>query len=289
MVRSVKGSSDSVNASTSARVAAYDAVLAWFDSPLGRSLQAVEAHRLRTALPGLYGCNALQLGRIGKMDLLDASVAPTRIIVDAAGFRPGAPSSASRHAEQMLTGSRTSIVCAEPDALPLDGCSIDLALLPHTLDFAADPHPILREVSRVLRPEGHVVILGFNPMSLWGLRRLLAPRSAGVPWCAHFFRLARVKDWLALLDFEFMYGSMLYYRPPMKRENSMDRFYFMEKAGDRWWPMMAAVYLIIAKKRVFGMTPLPVSWKVTKTPRLIGTEPAVRGIARGWHRLRRDG
>jgi SAM-dependent methyltransferase len=227
-------------------------------------------------LPSLYGCIALQVGRIGRLDLLDACAAPTRIVVDVDDA--GTARSDNRHAEQMLTGSRTSVVCAEQDALPLEGCSVDVALLPHTLDFCTDPHPILREVSRVLRPDGHVVILGFNRISLWGLRRLLSLPPRPAPWCGHFFRLARVKDWLGLLDFECTQGSMLYYRPPLRRETAMERLYFLEKAGDRWWPMMAAVYLLVAKKRTLGMTPLPVTWKQTKTAPLIGTEPAVRNV-----------
>ena len=186
-------------------------------------------------------------------------------------------------AEQRLTGLRRVCVRATPEELPFDERSADVALLPHTLDFSDDPYPVLREVSRVLRPEGHVVILGFNPMSLWGLRRLLTRRPRPAPWSAHFFRLARVKDWLGLLDFECTQGSMLYYRPPVRREPAMDRLYFLEHTGDRWWPMIAGVYLIVAKKRVFGMTPLPVKWKTAKVVGLVGAtpKPAVFGSTPG--------
>jgi SAM-dependent methyltransferase len=57
------------------------------------------------------------------------------------------------------------------DALPFPNQSLDLVLLPHTLELARDPHDTLREVERVLVPEGRVVIVGFNPASLWGLRQ----------------------------------------------------------------------------------------------------------------------
>ncbi len=275
MMRSLKGSPPAVN--DSPPVSSRLQIIQWFDAPLGRSLQAVEAHKLRAVLPNLYGTVALQLGRIGKLDLLDASVAPTRIVAeeDTAWHR------AHCAVEQRLTGSRSVCVRAQTHALPIETRSVDVALLPHTLDFSEDPHPVLREVSRVLRPEGHVVILGFNPMSLWGVRRALARRPRAVPWSGHFFRLARVKDWLALLDFECTHGSMLYYRPPVSGERAMDRLFFMEQAGDRWWPLMAAVYLLVARKRVFGMTPLPVEWKARKQPALAGVKPAVIGSATG--------
>ena len=232
----------------------------WFDSPLGRSLQGMEAHHLRAVLPNLYGTVAAQLGRIGDFDLMDACIAPTRILLDdQAG--PG--------------GCRVRSV---PEELPLDTKSTDVMLLPHTLDFCDDPHQVLREVSRVLRPEGHVVILGFNPMSLWGFRRLVARRPRVAPWCGKFFRLARIKDWLALLDFETTHGTMLYYRPPLRNEGFMQRLHFLDKMGDRWWPMMAGIYLVVAKKRVVGVTPLPLSWKTRRAIAAGATQPAARGM-----------
>ena len=142
----------------------------WFDQPLGRSLQAVEANRLRSVWPHFRGNMAVQLGRIGSMDLMDACPAARRYLLDLPGFNPP---------------SLVTAVHGEVEALPFDSRSIDLALLPHTLEFASDPHQVLREVQRVLTPEGHIVILGFNPMSLWGLWRMLR-RSDRAPWNGHF-------------------------------------------------------------------------------------------------------
>ena len=232
----------------------------WFDSPLGRSLQGMEAHHLRAVLPNLYGTVAAQLGQIGQLDLMDACIAPTRILLD-------------HHA-----GPDGCVVRGLPEALPLDTKSADVLILPHTLDFCDDPHQVLREVSRVLRPEGHVVILGFNPMSPWGFRRLIARRPRTAPWCGKFFRLSRIKDWLALLDFEATHGTMLYYRPPLRNEGFMHRLHFLDKMGDRWWPMMAGAYLVVAKKRVVGVTPLPLSWKTKRAVGSVATQPAARGM-----------
>jgi len=158
---------------------------------------------------------------------------------------------------------------------------VDLMLLPHTLEFADDPHQVLREISRVLTPEGHVVILGFNPFSLWGLWRLLRRRRGSAPWNGHFLQLTRIKDWLKLLDFEIDRGSMLYYRPPLASETTMDRLHFLDKAGDRWWPMAGAVYLLVAKKRVVGMMPLRPEWRTAKTFGRAVARPALRVIRGG--------
>ena len=219
---------------------------AWFDQPLGRSLQALEANRLRALWPQLYGAVAMQLGHIGCMDFMDACIAPKRYVVDLPSFE--AP-------------SLTSAVYAAVDALPFDSRSVDLAFLPHTLEFAVDPHQVLREVQRVLAPQGYVILFGFNPLSLWGLWRVALKYRGQMPWCGHFIQLLRVKDWLKLLGFELVHGKMLYYRPPLGNEAFMDRLYFLDKIGDRWWPMAGAVYFVVAQKRVAAMTPLRPTWR----------------------------
>ncbi len=237
--------------------------MSWFDQPLGRSLLASEADRLRNLLPGLYATSVLQLGRIGGIDLFESCSAPRRILLD------------------LPSASRDSSVLAMPEALPFEHASVDLMLLPHTLDFCLDPHQVLREVERVLMPESHVVILGFNPMSLWGLKRKLTKTDRrDVPWSGHFISLRRMKDWLKLLQFEITHGSMMYYRPPMRKQTNLDRFRVLDKMGDRWWPMMGGVYLIAAKKRVEGMTPIRPKWHLSIVPsNSNATEPATRGIA----------
>lgn len=64
------------------------------------------------------------------------------------------------------------VVVQQFDELPFASASIDLVVLPHVLEFAEEPHQILREVERVLIPEGQVIICGFNPVSLWGARHV---------------------------------------------------------------------------------------------------------------------
>ncbi len=238
-------------------------LMGWFDSPLGLSLQACEASRLRSILPSLYATNVVQLGRLGNRDLFESCATHRRILLDIPVAR----------------GDCT--VKAMPEALPFENSSIDMTLLPHTLDFAIDPHQVLREVERVLMPESHLVLLGFNPFSLWGLKRKLARRrKMQAPWNGQFISLYRIKDWLKLLQFEITHGSMMYYRPPFQNQTTLDRSYLMDKMGDRWWPMMGAVYVLVAKKRVEGMTPVRSRWKLRVIPNGHAvTEQATRGIA----------
>ena len=211
----------------------------WSEGALGESLQALEAHRLREILPVLPGTFAVQLGWFGRRDLLESSPTAVHLLIDPQRAPPG---------PQFVQGL--------PEALPLDSRSVQVVLLPHTLDISSSPHQLLREAHRVLVPEGHVVIIGFNAMSLWGLPCLLGKRHTRPPWCGEWIGMRRLKDWLSLLDFELTHGSMLYYRPPLKRQRFMDRLFFLEHIGDRWWPLAAAVYVVVAKKRTPGLTPI---------------------------------
>ena len=160
----------------------------------------------------------------------------------------------SRRALALLTA--TSTPCRFPKR------SLDLVVLPHTLELARDPHLTLREVERVLVPEGRVVICGFNPASLWGLRQRLgraapaARRRQARCSCpaGEFIGYWRLRDWLRLLSFEVEGGPLRLL--PARRcaaEHWLERFAWMDRAGERWWPVFGAVYFLVAVKRVRGM------------------------------------
>jgi SAM-dependent methyltransferase len=236
----------------------------WFATPLGQSVQAMEVHRLRDILPRLYGPVALQLGRVGSLDMLDGSLAATRVVVDAS------PSS----------GPAEPQIVSLPEGLPFADDSVDVVLLPHTLDFASEPHQILREVSRITVGEGHVVVVGFNPFSVWGLCRMFHRRRR-IPWRARFFSAARVKDWLQLLGFEVTGAATLFHRPPIGHDAARDRLFWLERLGDRWWPPLAAVYVLVGRKHELGITALRPRWKEKKVLAGRLTEPLARGPRHG--------
>ena len=210
----------------------------WFQTPLGQYLLEKERSYLDDVTPDIFGFHALQLGMPG-VDLLRES----------------------RIAHKLRVAS-----CGEPDLfarcheLPIATQSVDLVLLPHVLEFADEPHAILREVDRVMMPEGRLLIVGFNPWSLWGLRSQLGFSREEHPWNGRFISLLRVKDWLALLGFDVSAGRLIGYAPPFDSEAWRRRFGFMEPAGDRWWAVGGAVYMLQAIKRVRGMRLLTPAW-----------------------------
>ncbi len=212
---------------------------AWLATPLGRYLLDCEFRYIDETVADVFGYNALQLG-LPEHDFLRASRIPFKCHV-----APSGP--AGLHARFR--------------DLPIATNSIDLLVLPHVLEFSVNPHQILREVQRVLMPEGHAVIASFNPWSFWGLRRLFSYKAEVYPWDARFINLPRLKDWLALLELEIAAGKMGCYVPPFAQEKWLRRFGFMEAAGDRWWPIAGGVYFLHVVKRVRGMRLIMPKWR----------------------------
>lgn len=228
---------------------------AWLQTPIGRYLLAWEQRHLDEVVVDLFGFHALQLG-LPELDALRANRMPHRWV--ATEVAEPAP---RLGAEAGKAPVAVALHC-DFDALPFDSASLDLVVLPHSLELARDPHLTLREVERVLMPEGRVVILGLNPASLWGLRqragrvrRRLWRRHQGLflPAEGDFIGYRRLRDWLRLLSFEVEAGRFGGYLPPLHSEKWLERFSWMERTGDRWWPVFGALYYIVAVKRVRGM------------------------------------
>ena len=211
----------------------------WFQTPLGRYLLEKERAYLDDVTPDIFGFHAVQLG-LPDVDLLRENRITHRLRV----ANLGQPD-----------------LYAKCHELPFATQSIDLVVLPHTLDFSEEPHEILREVDRVMMPEGRLIIVGFNPWSLWGLRSALGFSRNEYPWNGHFVSLPRVKDWLALLGFDVSAGRLIAYAPPFDSEKLRRRFGFMEPAGDRWWAVGGAVFMLQAIKRVRGMRLIMPAWQ----------------------------
>jgi len=247
---------------------------AWLASEAGRYLLAWEQERCDEAVADCFGYHALQLG-LPQIDALRANRIPKRWLA-----QPERSSALERHADQGASaaplqpgGGRELALVTHAAALPFSENTLDLIVLPHTLEFSADPHAVLREVQRVLLPEGRLVVCGLNPWSLWGLRqqraRLLArlglqrPRWARpfLPEAGEFIAHRRLRDWLQLLGLEVESCRMGCYRPALQSELWLQRWSWMERAGARYWPFFGNAYCMVAVKRVRGLRLLGPAWK----------------------------
>jgi SAM-dependent methyltransferase len=233
----------------------------WLQKPAGQYMLAWERGEFDEAVADLFGFHAVQLG-LDEIDALKGNRMPHRWL--AAGEAPAAPNS-NAHSN---VNRRAVAFVSEFSALPFAANSLDLVILPHTLELGADPHACLREVERVLVPEGRVIISGLNPVSLWGFRQRRAHwySRAGfgetyLPQQGEFIGYWRLRDWLRLLSFEVETSRFGCYRPSVKSQGWLDRFAWMDRLGRRWWPIFGAVYFVVAVKRVRGVRLLGVPWK----------------------------
>ncbi|MDY7579614.1 class I SAM-dependent methyltransferase [Herbaspirillum sp. RTI4] len=220
---------------------------AWLQTPGGIYVREWEHACLNRLTADIFGFNAVQIGAPG-IDALAANRMPYRFVSDAT------PPSASASVSQAAVTLPQALI-HDFSELPFASQSLDLVILPHVLEFSAAPHQVLREVERVLIPEGQLIICGFNPLSLWGLRRSVARLTGAhfLPQGGDFIHLSRLKDWLELLDMEVGRGDYGCYAPYFATDKWLRRFHFMETVGSRWWPYLGAVHIVRAIKRVKGM------------------------------------
>lgn len=218
----------------------------WFAGPLGAALLQIEQSQADRILADLFGYHIVQLGCLNE----DAFIASSRISHKVILQLDEREKDVERL--DMISGG---------EALALASDSLDVVFMPHVLEYTANPHKLLREIERILIGDGHLVVIGFNPWSLWGLWRLFHAWREIPPWCGHFFGLARIKDWLSLLDLELLHVERFFFRPPLKNSRIMNRLRFLEKLGNYCWPWFGGAYLIVARKRVLPLTPIKLPWR----------------------------
>lgn len=223
----------------------------WFLTPAGRYVAQWSLETADNLLLDVFGLQAAQVGG-ESLDFLARNRIQHR-------FRCAAPGGNIANSGNTPIGLQT-----DATALPFDSDSLDLVVLPFLLEFHNNPHQVLREARRVLRPEGQLLVVGFNPLSLWGLRNsishALSPGKTDFPWPGNYLGIHRVKDWLKLLDFEVARGRFGCYAPPCRNEATFTHLQWLENAGDRWWGFAGACYALTAIKRIPGMTLLTPSW-----------------------------
>ena len=230
----------------------------WLATPLGRYLRDWEQAQLDAAVVDVFGYHAVQLDT-PELNGLQANRMPHRWQVssfaeplDSPCDPPGIPFA----------------LVADGAALPFEANSLDLVIMPHTLELCADPHATLREVERVLMPEGHVVITGLNPVSLWGwherrksLYRRMGWRDAVADGVGQLIAYWRLRDWLRLLGFEVQMSRFGCWRPAVQNNRWLARLAWLDRWGARWWPILGGAYLVVAVKRVPGGRTLGATWK----------------------------
>ena len=217
----------------------------WLDHQfLGQYLLQTEQNALNTLLKQHYGKHSLLIGVPSQYRLLENTNLPCHWLITP------------------VIDSEKKISYVEGDLkdLPFLTGSLDVVILPHTLEFINHPRQLLAEACRVIKPEGLIVICGFNPYSLWGIHKLMTS-SKTPPWSSNFIQAQKIKHWLRLADFIMEDKKTTLFRPPIKQKSLFNKIDFMEKMGQICFPIFGGVYILVARAKVIPLTPIKMKWK----------------------------
>ena len=151
-------------------------------------------------------------------------------------------------------------VRANPSMLPIAPDSVDLVILMHHLSNTAEPHAVLREAFRILIPEGKLIIIDFNPLSLWGVRNFCQSWLEHVPFKGHYYTARRIDDWMRLLGFDQESLFRVGYLPPIQKPSITRHLSWLEKGTRKWLPALGALNLLIYTKNISPLTPVRHRW-----------------------------
>lgn len=226
---------------------------AWLNKPAGARFLNLETKVLDTIVPTLFGYDAIILGEPNFATCLQACTIRRKTVIN-----------------QDFTTEPS--IYARQDKLPILAESVDLVYLAHCLGFTNNPHEVLRETNRILRPDGHVIISMFNPLSLWGVWRHVARWGGNAPWMSNFMSLVKLKDWLALLGFDIMHINHFGYNLPTSKPDATAELSWLEKFAQKAALPCGAGYVIEASKRVIPLTPIRPVWSTE--PEIIASDLA---------------
>ena len=221
----------------------------------GRYLLDWELQRCDEAVADIFGYHSLQLG-LPALPALRSNRMPHQWVA-------ATPDLNLEHLA--CQDPRPIQLSCAPEALPFSESSLDLLVMPHTLEWCHDPHAALREAVRVLVPEGRLLLFGLNPVSLWGLQhgleRAQAPRLnawKGLPYW-------RVRDWLKVLAMDVVAADFGCHAPAVESNEWLERWRWMDKLGGKAWPLLGGAYCVLAVKKVHGMRLMDPGWRTQKT------------------------
>lgn len=233
----------------------------WWSTPLGQAFLERESLEVKETIAKLFGYHLLLLGEPQCIECVKGSLIGHRVWIH----------------PNIVPRDDCSALASRQDKLSILSDSIDVVYLAHCLEFINNPHEALREIFRVLIPEGHVIISSFNPWSLWGLWRWIIRYFKRLPWDGRFITVTRLKDWLTLLGFDIVQVNHFFFRPPITHVGLLQRLKWLESMSHWAWPFLGGGYVLIARKRVITFTPIRSAFEKRRQMIPAGVvEPAAR-------------
>lgn len=226
-------------------------LFSWYETPLGQSFLHHEKQLQRTIIDSSFAMTVLRCGEAPGCSVDVPLIEPDSIVQQIDLF--------SGEFVGLLDNSNAEVIFAEMMQIPIETATIDVVLVQHCLEFSKTPHDLLREFHRVLAPEGTLILTTFNPLSLWGLTKLVGQHFNKAPWLGCFYTFNRIQDWLLLLGFDEIQCHSFCYQPPIPHQGFFKATQFLNRMEQMSWVNLGAGMVITAKKRV--VSGLPVTMK----------------------------
>ena len=220
----------------------------WFQSDLGTQVLQTEKAMVDRLLPSMFGYYLVQVGIGAPQQLADTSTIHSKLYICPERY----------HSEHY------QCVVSRQDEMAIATESVDVAILHHSLDFESEPHRVLREVTRTVIPGGKIVIIGFNPWSLWGMWRLFVKQGHRVPWSGNFISPYRLSDWLKVVDFHVDGCENIVHGLPTAHGKTNRFFAWLSYLGQRFWSQLGSVYVLVATKQVSTLTPIKPAFRTMR-------------------------
>jgi SAM-dependent methyltransferase len=236
----------------------------WYQSETGEYLFSEILERLSPMLMTTFGYYSLQIGCTTMSNRLQESC---RV----------------KHRFTLDQFSSKAVITGHPSLLPIASDSVDLVILMHHLSLTSEPHAMLREAFRIMIPEGKLIVIDFNPLSLWGLRHFFQSWLEHTPWTGHYYTASRLNDWMQLLGFDKYKHLRVGYMPPIQKPSVTRHLSWFEKGLKNWLPFSSATNVLVYSKNISPMTPIRHRWVTRK---ILPGKMVRPSVGRG---MRRDG
>ena len=214
----------------------------WDQLPNGEYLRQIVEKSLAPWGPRIFGYHLIKLGALSAaVDIDDCTI---------------------NHQVNLSLNEEVAHIIGKLGQLPLQSASVDTVFASFLLEFNANPYLVLREIDRVLVCGGHLILVGFNPLSPGFIGKILPKYQKELPWCGHFYLPSRIKDWLALLAYKVLDDKRILHHSMI---GDLNKGAFIQRGLASWLPGSGSIYIIVAKKLASPLTPIREKRKITSS------------------------
>ncbi|UOF93571.1 MAG: methyltransferase domain-containing protein [Bordetella sp.] len=234
-------------------------LIQWFQTPEGEQFINWEQSQFDSIVTNAFGYQAWQIS-FGNKNFLRKNRIPFKAFID------------TSFPLYKIAKNWQGCVITELEYMPFESQSIDLFLLPHVFERSKNPYFVLRELSRVIIPEGRILISGFNPWSLWHINNFLLNKKRSFPLqSSSLVSFYKLKNWLELLSFDLdivCFGGCI---PICTIKKYLNRYYFTKNFGNCCFCLISPIYIISAIKRCMSLPLMKPYWEIQKQNQKIST------------------